>query len=76
MPACIHYAANLLPLEKIFNIPRPEFEEIDTYAAKKTWRGDKPVLAEQKETWTSGDMMEGRALDRGYCKCLWIVRDR
>ena len=68
MPACIHYAAALIPLEEIFTIPKPDPEEHDAYASKKTWRGDRPVQQETKEVWTAGNIMEGRALERGYRK--------
>jgi hypothetical protein len=68
MPACIHYAATLIPLEEIYPIPRPDPEEHDAYASKKTWRGDRPVQKEEKQVWTAGNIMEGRALERGYCK--------
>lgn len=68
MPACIHYAAALIPLEEIFTIPKPDPEEHDAYASKKTWRGDRPVQQEAKEVWTAGNIMEGRALERGYRK--------
>lgn len=69
MPACIHYAATLLPLEIVFRVPKPEPTETDAYAAKKTWRGDRPAQEqEKKEVWTASDIMEGRALDRGFRK--------
>lgn len=67
MAACIHYAATLIPLEEIYTIPKPAVEDEDPYASKKTWRGDRPVVQENTETWTAGSIMEGRALERGFC---------
>lgn len=68
MPACIHYASRLIPLENVFKVVRPEMEEEDPYASKKTWRGDRPVIKESTEVWTAGAIMEGRALERGFCE--------
>jgi hypothetical protein len=68
MAACIHYAATLIPLEEIYTIPRPAVEEEDPYASKKTWRGERPAVKENTETWTAGGIMEGRALERGFCE--------
>lgn len=68
MAACIHYAATLIPLEDIYAIPRHAAEEEDPYASKKTWRGDRPVVKENSETWTAGGIMEGRALEKGFRK--------
>jgi hypothetical protein len=70
MPACIHYASTLIPLEEIYTIPRPDPQQYDAYADKKTWRGDRPVQKEAKEVWTAGIIMEGRALERGYSESI------
>lgn len=66
MPACVHYASTLIPLEDIFVIPRPDPQQYDAYADKKTYRGERPPPKEAKEVWTAGIIMEGRALERGY----------
>lgn len=67
LPACIYYAARLIPLEEIFRIPPPTSDQ-DEYESKKTWRT--PRVAGEKDknrdVWTAGSIMEGRALDRGY----------
>lgn len=66
MPACMHYAASLIPLEQVYTIVRPDQEEVDPYASKKTWRGDRPAQKQDTETLTAGAIMEGRALERGF----------
>lgn len=60
----MQFAGRLLPLERIFRIPEPE-REVDETEAKKTWRGPRPVQA-AKKGWTAGNIMDGRAADRGF----------
>lgn len=44
-------------------------DDNDQYAAKKTWREARETIVEEtKAVWTAGSVMEGRALDRGYCE--------
>lgn len=71
LPACIHYAATLLPVETIFNVPNPQAIQ-DDFANKRTWRDPAKAEAVQAEKakeveWTAGGMIESKALDRGYC---------
>lgn len=72
MPACIHYASTLIPLEQVYAIVRSDQEEEDPYASKKTWRGDRPAAKDTTEVWTAGVIMEGRALERGYREPLLL----
>ncbi|WRT70647.1 uncharacterized protein IL334_007645 [Kwoniella shivajii] len=75
LPSCITFCARHLPLETILKIPYSIADgDIDPYAGKRTFRD--PKLAEEdrikreenekKDKWTSGKIMEGRAIDRGY----------
>lgn len=73
LPACMHYAATVMPLETIFDIPpSADIVEQDKYADKRTWRGtrDTDTEGEKRVQWTAGMIMEGRALARGYRKAL------
>ncbi|GMK56024.1 hypothetical protein CspeluHIS016_0210800 [Cutaneotrichosporon spelunceum] len=68
LPACIAFAAKYLPLERIFNIPAPEVV-VDDIASRRTWRAGyhPPVTAKPDgPRWTAGDIMDGRATDRGF----------
>lgn len=65
LPACIQFASRLLPLERVFRIPEPE-QSVDELEAKKTWRGPHRIAAPAKKGWTAGDLMDGRAADRGF----------
>jgi hypothetical protein len=63
-----------MPLEEVFRIPPPEIEVVDL-ESKKTWRGAREdiaaLLAESnplEPVWTAGEIMEARALDRGFCE--------
>ncbi|CAK9781736.1 P-loop containing nucleoside triphosphate hydrolase protein [Cutaneotrichosporon oleaginosum] len=60
--------AKYLPLERIFNVPAPEII-IDDIESKKTWRGgSRPTVASKPKgpRWTAGDIMDGRATERGF----------
>lgn len=60
-------------MEVIFRIPAPDADGLDTdYSAKKTWREPKEAQGGDgsKVKWTAGDLMESRALDRGYRELL------
>lgn len=70
MPSCIHFAGDHLPLETIFKVPLEADEEED-HEAKKTWREDdgreRQSVPEKKQVQiTAGEIMEARAVDRGF----------
>ncbi|KAL1409274.1 hypothetical protein Q8F55_006107 [Vanrija albida] len=67
LPACISFAARFLPLERVFRLPPPE-PEVDPMAAKRTWRKGMvaPVAEPKGPRWTAGEIMDRRALDRGF----------
>lgn len=69
LPSCIYFAAEHLPLEDVFKIPLPD-KEVDDVASKRTWReGSRPADAPAPvPQWTAGEIMEARALDRGFCE--------
>jgi hypothetical protein len=70
LAACITTAAHLMPLEDIFRVPLPPQSPIDEHAHKKTYRdGMARPQVDVGPRWTAGAIMEGRALDRGYCEC-------
>ena len=68
----MYFAGNLLPLEEIFNIPRPASSP--SKEIQRTWRDESQAAAarlreeeERKaEKWTAGGIIEARALDRGF----------
>lgn len=67
IPSCVQYAAQLMPLEDIFQI-HAQSNAIDDMDAKKTWRGSQPVMLKKQHQWTTGMILEQRAKDRGYCR--------
>ncbi|BEJ11313.1 hypothetical protein CspHIS471_0107350 [Cutaneotrichosporon sp. HIS471] len=63
LPACTAFVARHMPLEDIFRVPRPKQEDdIDL----RTWRGPRPTTPKKKAGWTAGEIMDARALDRGF----------
>jgi hypothetical protein len=77
LPAVLQLAGQLLPLERILQLDDLD-EDAAVVEAKKTWRAgmrpadadDKPVKREK--IWSTGDIMEGWALQRGFRK--WTAR--
>jgi len=69
IPACIHYALRLLPIEQILHLSHPS-EVIEVPADKRTWRGERPNLqgAESARTtvWTAMDVLTAQAAARGW----------
>ncbi|KAJ6604808.1 hypothetical protein DFH09DRAFT_1123865 [Mycena vulgaris] len=69
IPSCIHHAAELLPLEKVYNISHPTTLS-DPLAAedRRTWRdGERPGGSKVKETrWTAMDILIGYADAKGW----------
>ncbi|BEI88039.1 uncharacterized protein CcaverHIS019_0107570 [Cutaneotrichosporon cavernicola] len=63
LPACTAFVARHMPLEDIFRVPRPKQEDdIDL----RTWRGPRPTTPKKNAGWTAGEIMDARALDRGF----------
>lgn len=53
-------------MEQVFRIPAPPVVE-DDIDSKRTWRGPRPVVQKPKgPRWTAGEVMDGRATDRGF----------
>ncbi|GMK54708.1 hypothetical protein CspeluHIS016_0112940 [Cutaneotrichosporon spelunceum] len=64
MPACTAFVARHMPLEDVFRIPRPkEEEDVDVH---RTWREPRPATVKKNAAWTAGEIMDARALDRGF----------
>lgn len=69
------FVARHMPLEEVFHVPPPK-REVDDIEARKTWRtGQAPAPKggegegkEEVQQWTAGEIMEARALDRGFCE--------
>ncbi|KAF8832077.1 hypothetical protein HHX47_DHR1000872 [Lentinula edodes] len=56
IPACVHYAAQLLPLEDIFNLPHPRSEE-PLITDKRTWRENMKRVENVSMYWTAMDIL-------------------
>ncbi|KAJ3928850.1 MAG: P-loop containing nucleoside triphosphate hydrolase protein [Lentinula lateritia] len=56
IPACVHYAAQLLPLEDIFNLPHPRSEE-PPITDKRTWRENMERVENVSMYWTAMDIL-------------------
>ena len=68
MPACIHFAANLLPLERIFALIHPNVAS-DPTQDKRTWREGMtgpPSGTTKVQTWTAMDMLVAHANAKGW----------
>lgn len=65
--ACIHFAAQVLPLEKIFNLIHPSLSE-PAADDKRTWRGERPQAANvpQDVKWTAADILTAYANTNGW----------
>ncbi|KZO95953.1 P-loop containing nucleoside triphosphate hydrolase protein, partial [Calocera viscosa TUFC12733] len=70
LPSCISYALQVLPLERIFKLERAESVEKRELEAKKTWRGERPVLDREEGgregEWTAMQVLESYALAKGW----------
>ena len=69
VPACIHFAAQLLPLERIYNLVHPSVR-LPPVEDKRTWR-DGQKLEErtkdlEKTTWTAMDILIAYADAKGW----------
>ncbi|KAG2022935.1 GTPase [Coprinopsis cinerea AmutBmut pab1-1] len=67
IPACIHYAAQLLPLERVLRLEHPSLSE-PAAEDKRTWRegmrpsADKP----EKKRWTAMEILTAYANAKGW----------
>lgn len=62
-----------MPLERILGLEKVVDEEEALREARKTWRAgavakDDGGKKEKVESWTTGEIMEGWALERGFCE--------
>ncbi|EIN13953.1 P-loop containing nucleoside triphosphate hydrolase protein [Punctularia strigosozonata HHB-11173 SS5] len=69
IPACIHYAAGLLPLERIFGLEHPSILTEGT-EDKRTWRDGRRQTSEEHPrrdpTWTAMDILTAYATAKGW----------
>ena len=69
IPACIHYALHLLPLEQILHLVHPSSPS-DVIKDKRTWRGERPASQEAETAasaiWTTMDVLTAYADRRGW----------
>ncbi|KAF6766670.1 GTPase [Ephemerocybe angulata] len=67
--ACIHYASQRLPLERIYQLRHPSLDE-DPKEDKRTWRGGQPrpvvVTQEKPVVWTAMDILTVYATTKGW----------
>ncbi|KAJ7492467.1 hypothetical protein FB451DRAFT_1218406 [Mycena latifolia] len=68
VPSCIHHAAQLLPLEKVYNTSHPAQADAPAAEDKRTWRnGERLNGRKTKETsWTAMDVLIGYADAKGW----------
>lgn len=69
IPLCIYHAAQLLPLETVFNLTHPSFSE-PQLEDKRTWREPRvdPATTRTVESvkWTAMDILTAYALKKGW----------
>ena len=66
VPACIHHAARLLPLERIFDLKHPS-ASAPPVEDKRTWRaGTGPKLEQRTPRWTAMDILIAYAEKKGW----------
>ncbi|KDR85475.1 hypothetical protein GALMADRAFT_52603 [Galerina marginata CBS 339.88] len=68
VPACIYYAAQLLPLERVYNLAHPS-TKLPVVEDKRTWREDRK--AEETKgpdalSWTAMDILTAYADSKGW----------
>lgn len=79
LPAVIQLAGQLLPLERILQLEDLD-DDVLVLESKKTWRaGMRPPDADEKrpakeKIWSTGDVMEGWALQRGFRASSFAAR--
>ena len=71
VPSCIYYAAQLLPLERIFNLVHPS-TKLAPVEDKRTWRDGRKADAEGSNgnltphVWTAMDILTAYAHAKGW----------
>ena len=69
IPACIHYASCLLPLEQILQLAHPA-TQADAVPDKRTWRGERPLSQDTRPAgsrpWTAMDVLTSYADSKGW----------
>ncbi|KAJ7103475.1 hypothetical protein B0H15DRAFT_936078 [Mycena belliarum] len=69
VPSCIHHAAELLPLEKVYRISHPTQSTALDVVDKRTWRNGERSSAEamtKELSWTAMDVLTGYADAKGW----------
>lgn len=65
IPACVHYASQLLPLETIFNLKHPRAEE-PPIVDNRTWREGTKRPERTPIFWTAMDILVAFANKKGW----------
>jgi hypothetical protein len=67
VPACIHYAAGLIPLERILGLEHPSAQEAPVQD-KRTWRDaqTRAGAAAKAPVWTAMDVLTAYATKKGW----------
>jgi 50S ribosome-binding GTPase len=69
IPACIHYASRLLPLEQILRLTHPS-NHTDDLPDKRTWRGERSLSQHTgpagSRPWTAMDILTAYADSKGW----------
>lgn len=63
--ACVHYACQLLPLEKIFSLKHPSESEPEP-EDKRTWRDGMKRERKREIIWTAMDVLVAFATKKGW----------
>jgi hypothetical protein len=73
LPAVLGLAGRLIPLEQVLGLKHDvegDAAVAEGVEAKKTWRaGMSNKGGKREEIWTTGDILEGWALERGFREC-------
>ena len=65
IPACIHYIAQIFPLEKTYRLNHPAATE-SAIEDKRTWREGMPLPKPKLLQWTAMDILIAHANSRGW----------
>ncbi|KAF9567010.1 P-loop containing nucleoside triphosphate hydrolase protein [Agrocybe pediades] len=72
VPSCIHFATELLPLERILNLTYPTAAPPPAAEDKRTWRGDRKPKDQDRPNdseppkWTAMDILTAYAIRKGW----------
>ena len=66
VPACIHFACQYVPLERVLDLTHPDAEELALVEDKRTWRDGTRREVKREPVWKAMDVLTAYALKKGW----------